>query len=521
MNDSTNDDAIESFVESIKSTPKADRRTRLEIALLLLLIIAIPVALAVGRIYGFNGATVIFSIIVIAAFSYWISRALSIRSVFQAFVATIGAGAIIASWALVGPAWSASILGMTALIYVVVAWRLSLSQMMILVACAALVVSMAMRLGTSLGFILVVSLVPLAIASFYVAFLRPPRIEQDALVSVLEMTARAGLPLGPAVAAFGELCPPRTSRRMHGLAEQIEKGTPLPTALRGARGTLPRDAAVLAQVGWSQGNLESSLAQAVATRQSRHRQRVPGDSPGIEYTLFVAAVVAMGALMFLFVLGPQMSRIALEFGVILPGLPLWVSEAFYPVVSAFSGLGTDAQLLAMLGAVGAVMAAIVILGVLAHKGWIAPTPGIWFARRMETGALLRALSIGVEIGRPLPDLVMQIVRSDASAGSRRRWGRVFDALRRGTNLSVALRQQGIIGHADVALIESAERVGNLDWALRTVAEGVERRASSRVRVWNHAARLIAIVALGLAVGAITVTYFYPIIAILNSLVESF
>ena len=421
--------------------------------------------------------------------------------------------------AVYGPMIATAGACMAGLIFVVVVWRLKLRHLMVLVACVAIGLSVAMRLRSSALFLMICLVVPVVIASIYVTFLRKPAIEQDALVSILAMTTRAGLPLGPAVEAFAGMCGARFQRRLQVLASLFRSQANLPSAIDRAPTVLPAESAMLARLGFSLGTLAPTLEQAVLSRKLHNEMR-PNTKGIIAYPLIVAAVTCFSMLVFVFSIFPRLSAIASDFGVQLRGPTAWlVSEA--NALAAEVVYFADEHLLesSLVVAVG-----LLALGVTAWAMWkhgaFCPTFGVWLARRRETAALLRGLSVAIEAGHPLPSSILEILRSGVSRFSARRWSRAFDSIKRGSDLAVALRGSRLVGRSEKVILECAQRVGNLPWVLRTCAERIERRGAARVRWIGHLLHFGSILLLGAFVALVCLSYFYPLVLLISQTAEA-
>src|SRR4051794_6557259 len=86
----------------------------------------------------------------------------------------------------------------------------------------------------------------------------------------------------------------------------------------------------------------------------------------------------------------------------------------------------------------------------------------------------------------------------APAGRGVRWG--------GDWLDV-LRAEGLIRAADAAVLDSAQRAGDLAWAFREVAEGAERRLNYRLQALSQALFPAVVLAVGALIGLVVTAYF--------------
>jgi type II secretory pathway component PulF len=155
-----------------------------------------------------------------------------------------------------------------------------------------------------------------------------------------------------------------------------------------------------------------------------------------------------------------------------------------------------------------------------RQGTLPLAPGTWLKQRLETAAFLRGLSVGLEAQRPIPELIMQLVRSDISPRNRGKWTAVFDELLRGGPLALGLKKQRLVTPSEAALIDCAQRVGNLHWVLRMVAETIERRTSYRMQAFGYALRTLALLFVGGLVALVVLAYFMPLIQLIQYEVDS-
>ena len=82
-----------------------------------------------------------------------------------------------------------------------------------------------------------------------------------------------------------------------------------------------------------------------------------------------------------------------------------------------------------------------------------------------------------------------------------------------------LRWQGLIRTSEAAVLESAQRAGNLPWALRELAESGERQTIYRLQAWSQALFPLIVISLGGLVFLLAVAYFSPLIALIQELAE--
>jgi general secretion pathway protein F len=187
---------------------------------------------------------------------------------------------------------------------------------------------------------------------------------------------------------------------------------------------------------------------------------------------------------------PRMGMIWTTFGARRPKLTEWL----------FDLLGDPALISVLVTALGAqaFLLAHLLLHYLGWLPWELPLLNR-VLRRLDTALVLRSLALMVERKRPMSTALLAVARSHHKAWIRRRLRRAELEVSNGVDWCTALRSQGVITAHDAALLSSAERAGNLPWALRAVADSGERRLMHRLQAVVLVVYPLIIVALGLFV----------------------
>jgi type II secretory pathway component PulF len=355
---------------------------------------------------------------------------------------------------------------------------------------------------------LALTLGPIAlIAGGIVVLVQRRKVQQDALLQVLAIGAERQMPLGPGLEAFAGLCGRPFRLRAQSLAYLLQNGVPLPEALANVPGVLTRPAALLACVGWSQGNLAGGLREAQASEANRRHYRA-AFLPKLGYLGGVFLFMQFIGGFILYFIAPKFEAIFMDFGVALP-------EATKLTIRVGQVIG------------GSVLGPLLILAELAFLvyvpfaifgfvRWEPPLAGVFLWRR-DTAAVLRALAVGVEAGEPIPKGLALIESMYPRAGTRRRLARARVLVEQGTDWTDALHERGLIDSADAAVLESAQRAGNLAWALKTQADAHERRLGYRLQLWAELLFPIVVLLAGAVVAIVAVGYMMPLVSLISSL----
>jgi len=333
------------------------------------------------------------------------------------------------------------------------------------------------------------------------------RIRRQSLLGLLAVAIDKQLPLAPTIEAFGHEQGGIFGRKVLNFAALLREGVPVAEAMDRTPGLFSREAVAAAHLGEELGALAPTL-RAVIDRQMIQqplRQAVAGR---IYYTVTVIGVL-VSILTFMFIkIVPAMIKIFDDFDSTLP--PLTVAAI------GFANFTAKYWLVALIPLVAWV---VLFYATLAYVGWVRPSYGLlgrWFTQ-VHRAAILRALAIAVERGRPIKDALEALDRWYPKGWVRRKLQRAQAHLLAGLPWQEALRQERLIAQSDVALLESAERAGNLPWALCEAAGSGERRLFYRLEAVVQIAFPIVVLALGGFVMFMVVAFFLPLVRLIQGL----
>jgi type II secretory pathway component PulF len=139
-----------------------------------------------------------------------------------------------------------------------------------------------------------------------------------------------------------------------------------------------------------------------------------------------------------------------------------------------------------------------------------------FARRHMI-TILRALAIVVSADRPIPPALFALSQWYPTAWVRKKLSQAALDTSLGHDWTTALRENGLITDSDVGVLTSAQRAGNLAWALRELAETGERRWGYRLQAWSQVLFVLAMLIFGVLILLLAVGFFLPLITIIERL----
>jgi protein transport protein HofC len=329
---------------------------------------------------------------------------------------------------------------------------------------------------------------------------------KDELLWVLAIAAQKNMPLAPAVAAFAAECRGRYRRRVRQLADMLAGGATLPDALDSLPDVVPESTRVAARIGWEAGALGKALRQEAALR-TLQRPVWHAFAGRLLYLFAVMLVIQSVAGFIVYFIAPKFKRIFMDFGVELPAVTQLVTD--------WGELAIETLALPILLIVQFVVVAVLLAMSLSGRAdWT--FLGRVF-RRMNTSVVLRALALGVEAGQPLTAGLGTLAASYPRWGIRQRLARALELVRGGRPWHESLEHERLILPVEAAVLESAQRAGNLSWALREMADGSDRRLGYRLEVWTHVLFPLAVLGIGFVVFLLVAGYFSPLVKLIAEL----
>ncbi len=356
----------------------------------------------------------------------------------------------------------------------------------------------------------------LLIPVWAVTFVRAKAAQEATLLWTLAVGIEKQFPLVPFLLAMADEARGSWRWKVRGLAELLSADMSIPDALESVPGILPSDTIAMIRVGAKTGNVSGALREA-ATLARRRSESPVANIPG---TFFYVA-----ALMFslLCVGGFIMYYIIPKYKVIFEGFDTKLPALTQSVIS-ISSAGANFWYLLILGLpvalVGLWIGTAFCLDLLGlGPGW-GRSPfalSVRFSPRLKTPPLLRCLAVCIEGGRPLVQALGSLSENHPDMYFRRRLSQIFDDVSRGDECWLALRACGMLRRGEPALLEAAQRVGNLPWALRCIADNIERRALYRFHLAVQFIDPALTLAAGFVIGTFCASMFLPLVELLHKL----
>lgn len=333
-------------------------------------------------------------------------------------------------------------------------------------------------------------------------------IERRSMLRCLSLAAQKGIPLDAAVRAFGNERTDELGLRAMRLAESLAAGCSLPDSLARSGTRLPIDALLAVRVGIETGTLSESL---------RRISRVDADVDllirsvyeKLLYLLWVW-IVLMAILTFILLrIVPVFEKMFQEFGM---QLPIW-TQMLIQLSEWFIGYWFVATPLFLVLLFAASAGALYYVDLLPRHAPVVHR----FTRGWDAALVMRVMALAVHRSWPLNKTVWLLSRIYPSSAVRRRLASAGSRIDNGENWCDSLRLVGLLRKPEWAVLQSATRVGNLEWALDEMADSSVRRLAHRLRLATNILFPITLLLFGLLVGFVVLSLFMPLVALIQGL----
>jgi type IV pilus assembly protein PilC len=333
--------------------------------------------------------------------------------------------------------------------------------------------------------------------------------EQESLLWMLMVAAERNIPLESAARAFADERNDSVGLRARRLAEYLEAGVPLALALQRTQHRLSPATLLAADLGQQTGRLAPALRQVV-TQSDDFDRTFRSMLEKIFYLGFLIVVILLNLGFLMLKIVPVFERIMVDFQTEIPTdlrLLVSVSGWFVNYWFIFSPVWLVIVLLLLSGL-------LYYMGVLPHRFPI--LRGIWW--RVDCAWVMRWLADGVRQKRPIAESVRLLSGYFPQPRMRAKLAWAAGRIDQGADWCESLQLAGVFRKAERAVFKSAERVGNLPWALEEMAEGGTRRMALRLRTYISIAFPMIVVLLGVCVACIERGILVPLVSLIHWLV---
>lgn len=333
--------------------------------------------------------------------------------------------------------------------------------------------------------------------------------KQVALLRILAVAAEKQISFIEVLETFSKDVRGHWKYQVLRLVDLLRSGVSLADAIERIPKVIPAEAYFLVKAGAEAGTLPSALAMAVEVCAERRDER---DSLRTGFLLYLVAILTITALILGFIcywIIPKLKKIYLDFNMELPELTVDVIRAADWFFTFFWSIPVFVLMSFM------VWMFLVAVGLLERKAYGTTFSGIY--PRGRAPDVLRFLHVVTESGRPLLGAFETLSRSTKNRFLSQRFRAILEDIRKGNDCWTALHDYSLLTASEVRLLQSAQRAGNLSWALKAVAKSIERRINYRMALVREYVEPGMILVVGCVVGLFVIGLFLPLITLMNAL----
>ncbi len=376
----------------------------------------------------------------------------------------------------------------------------------------------ALLSGIYIGIVLLVG--PLCILVWIVlteillaSAMRYLRSEARALVAMLAVAAERGIPLAAVARAFADERSGIVSVRAARLADYLNAAVPLSVALKRS-GTgfrlFPPELCFAADVGERSGRLGVCLTRALDQLEDLDRT----SNSAWQKFLYIGGIVAVGIAILTFVMikiVPVFADMFGDYGLELPHATQLLVTMSNALVDYWY---VTVPFLLLIGV-------IVMFSMLSYMDVSVSMRSIPIIRRiyapLDNAFTMRMLALTVREKRSVVEGLHLLAGYFPIAAARLRLDRAARRAVQGMPWQDAMQSSKLIGRREKVVLQSAERTGNLTWALDELAKTKIRRWTERLRAAMSLVFPILIFVVGLGVMFVAVSLMLPLFKLISAL----
>ncbi|QDV53843.1 type II secretion system F family protein [Gimesia fumaroli] len=339
------------------------------------------------------------------------------------------------------------------------------------------------------------------------------RANESELLWLLALCVEKNIPIAEELDMYSLTQKRKYREKIQLLSSRLYSGESLSDSLSTTPGLVPQSAIVAVRIGEESNSLGIALRDA-AVQSTKKLKHLSDNSNLTIIFLYLTVVVSIQFLITGFIMYwiiPKFKKIFLDFGTELPSVTLGlmnVSDYFVAYFYLFLPLFSLPIIALVLTQVGN------------YYGWYnlrIPFFTEWFPR-LNTPHCLRQIAQSVSVQKP-PQIALESISTfHLWADVRMRTQSVNERIKQGENTWESLQNAKVINETEAALCSTAERMDNLPYVLRTLAESIELRRARKLRVLLEFLKPIIISFLAILVGYFVIALYMPLVKLIYDLV---
>lgn len=329
------------------------------------------------------------------------------------------------------------------------------------------------------------------------------RQERAIRLTQLAVASDARVSLVDVLAALGRESDSISGWKCKFQAERLAAGEPLVKVLRDSWDLPSRGATLAIGAGADFGDFAAPLQEALQVDEDFSFDI--RDDAGRFFYLYWVVLVSNAVLTFFAIkIIPVFQKMLAEFDV-TPGPSLQAMVTFCEFVGQYWYLA---------GPIYPLLLFVLFAGLLYFIDlWPSRFPGFsFFTAPLDRAWVLRGLTWGVRAGRPIPEILATLARHYPITRVVGKIDAAKALVDSGVSWIDALAHVRLLRSSDAAVLRAAERVGNLEWALR-------EQAASNSRGWGTAAKRVLTATFPVLMGILGCLVLLSALALFETLAE--
>tara|TARA_R110002095_G_scaffold215335_1_gene209233 strand:- start:74977 stop:76521 length:1545 start_codon:yes stop_codon:yes gene_type:complete len=339
------------------------------------------------------------------------------------------------------------------------------------------------------------------------------RANESELLWLLALCVEKNIPIAEELDTYSLTQKRKYREKVQLLSSRLYSGESLSDALSTTPGLVPQSAIVAVRIGEVSNSLGIALRDA-AVQSTKKLKHVSENSNLSIIFLYLTMVVSVQFLIVGFIMYwiiPKFKKIFLDFGTELPSITLGLMNASDFIISYFY---------LFLPLFSLPIIALVLIQVGNYYGWYnsrIPFFTEWFPR-LNTPHCLRQIAQSISVQKPPQIALDSISTFHLWADVRMRTQSANERIKQGENTWKSLQNAKVINETEAALCSTAERMDNLPYVLRTLAESIELRRARKLRFLTEFLKPIIISCLAILVGYFVIALYMPLVKLIYDLV---
>lgn len=306
-----------------------------------------------------------------------------------------------------------------------------------------------------------------------------------------------------------------------GVCEEVEGGSSLSDAM----GKFPKafDTLYVKMVAAGEvGGVLDIILQRLSEfmeKSERLKRRIKG---AMVYPIAVVAFAILIVTGIMWYIIPQFEAIFTDFGVPLPALTVWLTQASRWVAGANTGQSIPGALI-VLPAPIVVMILYKLIRAAGPGKAITDTLFLWapilgtLIRKTVIARFTRTLGTLISAGVPILEAVTITKETSGNYVFEKALQKVHDSIREGESFAEPLRESKTCDPIVVNMIDVGEETGEMDVMLMKIADNYDEEVDVAVAALVSLLEPLMVIVIGGIVGTIVVAMFLPLVAMIESL----